>query len=124
MISFLYYNVQIYPTPPYPWNIFENDIPGFHGEHLKLPYFGLMKCKFIPPTNLIHLVLPVRCNGKLKFPLCYNCAITENSEECTCSISDRSFVHTYCTPEIEVAINVGYIIEEIFEVLHWAETEM
>ena len=94
------------------------------GEHLKLPYFGLMKCKFIPPTNLIHPVLPVRCNGKLKFPLCYKCAITENSEECTCSISDRSFVHTYCTPEIEVAINVGYIIEEIYEILHWAETEM
>ena len=34
------------------------------------------------------------------------------------------FTHTYCTPELEVAINMGYIIIQIYEVLHWQETEM
>ena len=40
------------------------------------------------------------------------------------SISDRSFTSTYCTPEVEVAINMGYIIEEIYEVLHWPDTSL
>ena len=31
---------------------------------------------------------------------------------------------TYCTPELEVAINMGYTIIQIHEVLHWKETEM
>ena len=94
------------------------------GEHLQLPYFGIMKATFIPPHDLIHPVLPIRCNGKLKFPLCFKCASLENDKECTCSISERSFTHTYCTPEIEVAINMGYILDGEHEVLHWPQTEM
>lgn len=91
------------------------------GEHLKLQYFGLMKAKFIAPRRLLHPVLPVRCHGKLKFPLCHKCAINNNQNDCHCSVSERSFVHTYCTPEIEVALNMGYVISEIYEVLHWPE---
>ena len=91
---------------------------------IKEPYFGIMKVTFIPPHDLIHPILPIRCNGKLKFPLCFKCASLENDKECTCPISERSFIYTYCTPEIEVAINMGYIIEEVHEVLHWPQTEM
>ena len=94
------------------------------GEHLKLPYFGIMKATFIPPDDLIHPILPIRCNGKLKFLLCFKCASLENDKGCTCPISERSFTHTYCTPEIEVAINMGYIIEEVHEVPHWPQTEI
>ena len=65
------------------------------GEHLKLPYFGIMKATFIPPHDLIHPVLPIRSNGKLKFPLCFKCASLANDKECTCSISERLFTHTY-----------------------------
>ena len=95
------------------------------GKHLKLPYFGIMKAKFIPPRNVYHPVLPVRINGKLMFPLCYTCAKNENQEkECKCSTSERAFTYTYCTPEVEVAINMGYIIEEIYEILHWPDSSM
>ena len=94
------------------------------GEHLKFPYFGIIKAKFIPPSKLYHLVLPVRINGKLMFPLCYRCAQKENQKECKCCISDRAFIGTYCTPEVEVAINMGYIIEEIHEILHWPDTSV
>ena len=90
------------------------------GEHLKLPYFGLMKARFIPPVNLRHPILPVRCNGKLNFLFATNVLQRKIQN----SVNDRSFTHTYCTLEIEVAINMGYIIEEIYEVLHWPETEM
>ena len=92
-----------------------------NGEHIHLQYFGIIKAKFIPPRKLLHPVLPIRCNGKLMFPLCYKCATTQNQNECKCSIKDRSFIHTYCTIEVEVALNMGYIIEEIYEILHWPE---
>ena len=58
------------------------------------------------------------------FTLCYKCAEKENQKECKCPISDRAFISTYCTPEVEVAINMGYIIEEIYEVLHWPDTSL
>ena len=94
------------------------------GQHWALPYFGVMKATFRPPSNLLHPILPLKCNGKLKFPLCYKCACTESREQCTCPDQDRCFTHTYCTPEIEVAMNLGYEIVLVHEVLHWPETEM
>ena len=92
------------------------------GEHLKLQYFGIIKAKFIPPENLYHPVLPIRINGKLMFPLCYKCAEKEHQGPCECSMSDRAFTGTYCTPEVEVALNMGYIMVEVFEVLHWPDS--
>ena len=93
-------------------------------EHLKLPYFGIIKTKFIPPSKLYHPVLPIRINGKSMFPLCYKCAEKENQTECKCPKSDRLFTSTYCTQEVEVAINMGYITEEMYEVLHWPDTSL
>ena len=46
------------------------------------PYFGLIKCKVVPPKNLLHPVLPDRCNGKLMFPLCKICAETMQKTPC------------------------------------------
>ena len=83
-----------------------------------------MQVTVLPPTDLIHPVLLLKCNGKLKFPLCYKCACNENEDMCTCLDNDRMFTHTYCTPELEVAINMGYTIIQIHEALHWKETEM
>ena len=94
------------------------------GKHWTLPYFGVMQVTVLPPTDLIHPVLPLKCNGKLKFPLCYKCACNENEDMCTCLDNDRMFTHTYCTPELEVAINMGYTIIQIHKVLHWKESEM
>ena len=34
------------------------------------------------------------------------------------------FTHSYCTPELDVALNMGYLIIQVHEVLHWSETEM
>lgn len=92
------------------------------GQHLKLKYFGMIKATFLPPNNLLHPVLPVRCNGKLMFPLCFNCAVDGDiHRNCSCLDEERMFVGTYCTPEVEVAINMGYQILEWHEVLHWSE---
>ena len=85
------------------------------GKHWVLPYLGVIKVTVLPPTDLIHPVLPLKCNGKLKFPLCYKCACLENKEMCKCLDSDRMFTHTYCTPELEVAMNMGYSIIQILK---------
>ena len=92
--------------------------------HVKFPYFGIVKAKFLAPNDLIHPVLPVHCNGKLKFPLCYNCAVLDNTETCNCNSEKRSFIQTYCTNKVEVALNMGYKIIKIYEVLHWEFFDM
>ena len=89
--------------------------------HIRFPYFGIVKAKFLPPKNLIHPILPVRCNGKLKFPLCKNCAEKDLTEKCSCTDENRSFTETYCSGEVELALNFCYKIVTLYEVLHWNE---
>ena len=92
-----------------------------NGIHLKLNYFGLIKAKILPPRGLLLPILPIKINDKLMFPLCHTCATNENQKPCKCSDKDRVLIHTWCTPEINLAINMGYIIIEIYEVFNWSE---
>jgi len=85
-------------------------------------YFGIAKVKILPPRGLYHPVLPYRSNGKLKFSLCRTCADEEQQTPCNHSENERSFVGTWCTPEILKAKKKGYIIAKIYEVYHWTET--
>ena len=87
--------------------------------HIKFPYFGIIKAKFLPPRDLLHPILPVRCNGKLKFPLCYNCADRDECGDCKCDDDKRCFTQTYWSGEVELALNFGYKIVTLYEVLHW-----
>ncbi|KAK3105375.1 hypothetical protein FSP39_023745 [Pinctada imbricata] len=85
-------------------------------------YFGLAKIKILPPRGLYHPVLPYSSNGKLKFPLCRQCADTESAASCTCSDEERSLIGTWCTPEIDIALMKGYKISKIYEVYHSQES--
>ena len=86
------------------------------------PYFGVVKMKVLPPQNQLHPILPFRCNGKLMFPLCRTCATLEEKGDCRCSDEERCFTGTWCTPEVEEALNCGYEILKLYEVLHWDTT--
>ena len=99
-------------------------LPNCLGTHIGLPYFGIIKATVLPPQDLLIPVLPVRINDKLKFPLCFTCAEKESKEVCSCPPEKRMFTQTYCTQELEVALNMGYKLIKIFEVLHWSETDM
>jgi hypothetical protein len=77
--------------------------------------------KILPPKSLYHPVLPYRSNGKLKFPLCKTCANLESQNPCQCSDEERYIVGTFCTPEIQKAVEKGYEIIKIYEVYHWEE---
>jgi len=77
-------------------------------------YFGIIKCKVTPPKNLYLPVLPVIINKKLLFPLCINCA-KNKCKNCKCD--DRSFIGTWVSEELKLAIEKGYVINEIYEIL-------
>ncbi|XP_069107303.1 uncharacterized protein [Argopecten irradians] len=85
-------------------------------------YFGLIQCKILPPRQLYHPVLPYRSNGKLMFPLCRTC--TEDSYQGTCTHSDkeRALLGTWCSVELDVALQKGYVVQEIHEVYHFHQT--
>jgi len=85
-------------------------------------YYGLAKVKILPPRGLYIPVLPVRCEGKLLFPLCNKCSKLQNSENCTCTPDERALVGTWTTPEISAAVASGYEIVKVYEVYHFAET--
>jgi G:T-mismatch repair DNA endonuclease (very short patch repair protein) len=79
-------------------------------------YFGIAKVKVLPPRGLYHPVLPMRSNGKLKFPLCRTCAEAESKLPCRCTEDQRAIIGTWCTPELEEALARGYKILSIYEV--------
>ena len=90
------------------------------------PYFGLVKCTILPPRDLYHPVLPYRCLGKLTFPLCATCSreqrllpLTTRSWACSHSIAERCLTGTWCTPELQEALNRGYRIQQVHEVWHF-----
>ena len=85
-------------------------------------YFGFVKCTVAPPRALYHPVLPVRCNGKLMFPLCRTCAeqLTQDSE-CLHSDKDRELSGTWVSLELQKAVEKGYKITQISEVWHFEQ---
>ena len=75
--------------------------------------FGIAKIKILPPRKLYHPVLPLKVNGKLLFPLCGTCEEKQNQEKCTCTDVKRCLLGTWCTPEIEKAVEKGYMVIKI-----------
>ncbi|KAG8192310.1 hypothetical protein JTE90_002131 [Oedothorax gibbosus] len=84
-------------------------------------YFGIIKCRVLPPRGLYHPVLPFRCDGKLMFPLCRSCCIS-GQEICNHNDEKRSITGTWVTEEVKVAIKKGYKIMKVYEVYNFKET--
>ena len=115
-------------TSLYPWTNKYCRYPVGHPEIITQDfgnikeYFGIAKVKILPPRGLYHPVLPLRSNGKLKFPLCRTCADTESLLPCECTENDRAITGTWCTPEIEKSLEKGYRILKVYEVWHWVKS--
>lgn len=87
-------------------------------------YFGLMKCKILPPRGLHAPVLPKTFNGKNVYTLCNTCAQTYQKTPCKHTDEERCLEGTWCTPEIYTAVRYGYKILHVYELWHWEETEI
>ena len=117
-------------TSLYPWVNKNATYPVGHPHIITQPidqdinsYFGLALVDILPPTGLYHPVLPVRAGGKLTFPLCSKCvqeeqekALLQRTHYCTHTDAQRMLRGTWCTPEINKAIEKGYTLIKIHEV--------
>ena len=82
----------------------------------------MIKAKILPPKWLLYPILPGRINGKLMFPLCYKCFTLHSNDMCEFDEMEHCLMHMWTTPEVELAIKHGYIMVEIYEVLHWEKS--
>ena len=117
----LYPTVQYYQKYPigHPTKI-------FNPEKYDKSWYGLIKCKVVPPRKLYHPVLPQRIKvdnyEKLIFTLCKRCAETRNQNKCKHSDNKRSFIGTWTTDEVNEAIKKGYKVLETYEVWNFDKT--
>ena len=123
-------------TSLYPWVNKTQEYPLGHPEiFTRVPvqefsnYFGLAKVDILPPPDLFHPVLPLRCGGKLTFPLCAACVreqqqlpLLERTPICNHSREQRMLRGTWCTPEINKARQMGYELLKVHEVWHFEES--
>ena len=124
-------------TSLYPYVNKNSEYPLGHPEIIFQPghtdisrYFGIAQCTVLPPYELYHPVLPLRQNDKLTFPLCRSCVeeemtkpMLERSYVCNHNDKQRQILGTWCTPELEKAVEKGYQIIHIHEVWHFPETQ-
>ena len=84
-VTSLYLFVQkMFEFPTQHLEIFRGDV--CNTKNLNY-VFGLIKCKILPPTNLLFPVLPYR-SEKLTFPLCRTC-VTKQKQQCTHNEDER-----------------------------------
>ena len=112
-------------TSLYPYVLSRRSFPGSHPKIFKKDFpsidtvFGFVSCKVLPPKNLYIPVLPYNSKGKLTFPLCRTCADERNNNSCHHSDDDRCLTGTFVSVELQKALEKGYKIIEIYELLHY-----
>ena len=123
-------------TSLYPWVNKVCVYPKGHLTFISQPghtdirqYFGLIQCQVLPPRELYHPVLPYRHASKLLFPLCATCVkeemdkpLLDRSYHCPHTDEQRTLTSTWCSPELEKAVDLGYQVQYIYEVWHFPET--
>lgn len=97
-------------------NVYTSNFPSI------LDVDGLVCCRVLPPGRLFHPVLPEKIDGKLVFHLCTKCAHDKQDTYCTHTDAERSFVGSWVSYELQLAIKMGYVIEEIYEIWDFPET--
>ena len=85
-------------------------------------YFGIATVKIEPPRGDYLPVLPWRNGRHLLFGSCATHMASEERTPCRHSIEERCLVGSWCIPEILKAVERGYTLHKIYEVLHWSET--
>ena len=123
-------------TSLYPWVNKTSLYPKGHPTFITQPghtdihqYFGVIQCQILPPRGLYHPVLPYRYDSKLLFPLCARCVEEEMEKkplercaECNHTDEQRALTGTWCSPELDKAVELGYEVQYIYEVWHFEET--
>ena len=88
-------------------------------DRIKTDVFGFVKCLILPPKQMRFPILPSRVNGRLEFVLCAACAARNDNDFCRHNDEQRCLIGTFTTPELTRALDHGYRIQEVYEILHW-----
>lgn len=84
-------------------------------------YKGFIFCYVLPPKKLFPPLLHYSCkDGRLVFPLCAKCSDQE-AVSCVHTDADRGWVMGYTHAEILKALELGYIIQHVYEIWHYNE---
>ena len=68
-----------------------------------------------PPRGLLIPAIPATINGKLYFTLCATCAAEQKKGSCSHTDCQRAIRGTFCTPEINKALSLGYkVVDSLF----------
>ena len=124
-------------TSLYPWVNKRGRYPVGHPEFYNdvdpadlEQYFGVAQCQVLPPRDLYHPVLPYREGSKLTFPLCAACVqeqltqpLVGKSYACHHGDDERALHGTWCTPELQKAVEKGYKIMHIDELWHFPHSQ-
>ena len=131
--SILYYDVtSLYPfiqaSSLFPikefYKLFDDDaptVPQFIKMMKENPNTGAALISILAPKQLLHPVLGCKLKGKLRFALCTACAKHEQFP-CNHDDSERLIVGVYTYPEIELALEMGYELKKVYEVLYCKST--
>ncbi|GFQ77321.1 DNA_pol_B_2 domain-containing protein [Trichonephila clavata] len=137
--------IDVYPLYPNV-NFFDYHPIGhpdkiYNPKKFSKKWYGLIKCKVLPHRKLYHPVLPYK-EEKLIFSLCKSCSETIKckhknkagkpksavekkkckecyeirNKECSHTDKERSFIGTWTTTEVKLAIQKGYEFLNIYEV--------
>ena len=114
----LYHDV----TSLYPSVLVKNKYPlkhpivitAFEGINIS-NYFGIIKCKVLPPKDLYIPVLPMRFEKKLYFPLCRSCVELKTIYCNHNTDKERELIGTWFSEELKLALTKGYKIIKIIE---------
>jgi len=106
----------------------ENEYPVGHPELLTefdnndiTGYFAFVKCKVLPPSDLYIPVLPIKSKGKLVFSLCGACARDQYQGDCYHNEKQRALANTWTTKELNKALELGYKIKKLYQVLRYPQ---
>jgi hypothetical protein len=134
----LYDVVSMYPSVQYENPFFDTLHPEIL-DHRQLPGWGrdwgakelrrfspsICSIWILPPEEELYPCLPARIRGKTIYTLCHACA-EENRQDVECSHADprdRALIGTYTSVDLELALEWGYRLIQVFQVWTWRGAE-
>ncbi|KAL3107353.1 hypothetical protein niasHT_014717 [Heterodera trifolii] len=99
------------PTAPLPWTTPDNN-----------KFRGLLLVRVLAPRNIRVPLLGYRTkDGRFTFPLCGWCADRRQQRPCRHGADRRSWVTAYTHVELNKALQLGYVVTDLFEVWDYDE---
>ena len=96
---------------------------GFLLGETRIPLYGLIQCKILPPESLFLPVLPVLADNKLFYPLCSACLLHRRPQFCRHSAEKRALTDVWTLVEVAEAVRMGYSLLDTYEMLVYCEGE-